>query len=273
MAKFISLGSGSSGNCYYFSTDTTTILIDAGLSMRKMRTHLKGFGLSLDKVDAVFVTHDHADHIKAVGDLANEMNKPIYATQLVHEGINRNYCISSKLTEKHIRYVHKGEQITIGDIRITPFEVPHDSTDCVGYMLELDGAVFCLITDVGQVTPIIEEMVSRANYLVIESNYDQQMLLAGKYPAHLKGRIQSGRGHLSNALTAKLIAEHCSPALKHIWLCHLSQENNHPELARITVDTTLRGYGLIPGVDFNMDVLRRKTPSEVFEITAKEEKM
>lgn len=268
MAKFISLGSGSSGNCYYLSTDTTTILIDAGLSIKNIKKHLKSFGLSINDVDAVFVTHDHADHIKAVGHLANDLGKPIYATQLVHQGINRNYCITSKLTDQHRHYVQKGATLECGDIRLTPFEVPHDSTDCVGYLVEMDGCKFCLITDVGHITPTIEDMVANANYLVVEANYDEEMLMTGPYPAYLKGRIRSGKGHMCNKDTAALIAEHCTPALKHVWLCHLSEENNHPELARKTIDSILRSYGLLPGVDFELDILKRKVPSEIFEITA-----
>lgn len=269
MAKFISLGSGSSGNCYFLQTNTTTILIDAGLSVRTIKKHLKAYGLSLDSVDAVFITHDHADHIKAVGHLANDLEKPIYATQLVHQGINRNYCITSKLTDKHRHYIEKGVTIACGDFRITPFEVPHDSTDCVGYLVEVDGTTFCLLTDVGHITPTIEEMVSRAAYLVVEANYDEEMLMTGPYPAYLKGRIRSGKGHMCNKDSATLIAEHGTPALKHIWLCHLSEENNHPELARKTMDSILRSYGLVPGVDFELDILKRKVPSEIFEITAK----
>lgn len=266
MAKFISLGSGSSGNCYYLSTGTTTILIDAGIGVRTLKKHMRNYGLSLDDVDAVFITHDHADHIKAVGHLANDLDKPIYATQLVHEGINRNYCVTSKLTETHRRYLEKGTTLQLGDIKITPFEVPHDSTDCVGYLVELDGTTFCLLTDVGHVTPTIEEAVSQAAYLVVEANHDEDMLMMGPYPAYLKGRIRSGRGHLCNKDSATLIAEHATPKLQHVWLCHLSEENNHPELARKTVDSILRSYGLLPGVDFQLDILRRKVPSELHEL-------
>ncbi|MCF0196970.1 MAG: MBL fold metallo-hydrolase [Bacteroidaceae bacterium] len=269
MAKFISLGSGSSGNCYYISAGATTILIDAGISIRTLKKHLRNLGLSLENVDAVFITHDHADHIKAVGVLANDLDKPIYTTQLVHEGINRNYCVTSKLTPKHIHTIEKGATITFGDLRITPFDVPHDSSDCVGYQVEMDGVVLCLITDVGHVTPTIEEAVSRATHLVLEANYDENMLMMGTYPAYLKGRIRSGRGHMCNNDAAQLIAEHATPALQQVWLCHLSEENNHPELARKTVDAILRGYGLLPGVDFGLEILRRKTPSDIFELRTK----
>lgn len=266
MIKFVSLGSGSSGNCYYLSTGNTSILVDAGIGVRTLRRHMRDLGLNIDNLDAVFITHDHADHIKSVGYLANDLNKPIYATEPVHKGINRNYCVTSKLTAEHVRYVSKFQPIQLGDFTITPFEVPHDSSDCVGYRIVNEDITFCLITDVGHVTPAIEEEVSKANYLVLESNHDVNMLMMGPYPAYLKGRIRSGRGHLSNVDSAHLIAEHGTPVLRRVWLCHLSEENNHPELARKTVESVLRDYGIIPGVDFILDILKRKVPSEIYNL-------
>lgn len=267
MLKFLSLGSGSSGNCYVLFTDNTCLMIDAGISMRTVKKHLKGLGLNLNAIDAILITHDHADHIKAVGNISNEFDKPVYATETVHKGISRNYCVTSKLNEAHVRYVQKGEPAEIGDFRITPFEVPHDSSDCVGYRIEAGETVFCLITDVGHITETLQHQVKDVEYLVLEANYDEDMLMMGNYPAYLKGRIKGGKGHLSNKDSAKLIAENASPKLKHVWLCHISEENNHPELARKTVESVLRGYGIVPGVDFNIDILRRKIPSEIYELT------
>ena len=130
--KFVSLGSGSSGNSYYLSTGNTSILVDAGLNVRTLKRHMHNLELDIENLDLVLITHDHADHIKAVGNLANELNKPIFATEPVHMGINRNYCVTSKLTEEHIRYIVKGKTIQVGDFMVTPFDVPHDSSDCVG---------------------------------------------------------------------------------------------------------------------------------------------
>lgn len=267
MIKFLSLGSGSSGNCYLLRTENTGILIDAGLSVKTLRKRLKDYGLSLDEVDAVFVTHDHADHIKSVGHLANDHDKPIYATELVHMGINRSYCVTSKLTSQHVHIVQKNVVTQVGDFHVTPFHVPHDSSDNVGYRVVADGIVFCLITDIGHVTQEVREQVGQANYLVLEANHDEDMLLNGPYPAYLKGRIRGGNGHLNNRLAAELVSEYATPELRHLWLCHLSEENNHPELARKTVETVLREHGLIAGVDFKMDVLKRRVPSEYYELT------
>lgn len=266
MLKYLSLGSGSSGNCYLLSSDSATILIDAGIGIRTLKRHLQTYGFPLAKIAAVFVTHDHADHIKAVGKLAAEYGMPIYATELVHAGIARNYCVSPRVSEANKRFIEKNTTIDFLGFKITPFDVPHDSNDCVGYRIECEGVRFCLITDIGHVTERVKEEVSEANYLVLESNHDHEMLMAGPYPAHLKGRISGPTGHLSNAEAAELLANSSSPALKHVWLCHLSEENNHPELARKTVDAVLRSYGIIPGVDFQLDVLRRVVPSQVYEL-------
>lgn len=268
MLKFLSLGSGSSGNCYYLTTGNTSILIDAGLSIRVLKRTLKTYDIEIDQIDAVFVTHDHADHIKAVGNLANDYGKLVYSTEKVHAGINSNYCMTSKLTAEHIRIIQKDVPLQLGDMVITPFDVPHDSSDCVGYKVQAADVVFCLITDAGHVTSIMEEQVSKANYLVLEANHDEDMLMMGTYPAYLKGRIRGDRGHLCNKESARLIAEHATPILKHVWLCHLSEENNHPELARKTVEGLLRSFGIVPGVDFELDILKRKSPSDLYELKA-----
>ena len=266
MIKFLSLGSGSSGNCYYLKSETTSILIDAGIAVRTLKKSLWNYGFSLDEVDAIFITHDHADHIKAVGNLANDLGKIIYATEKVHMGINNNYCTTSKVTEPSRRYLYKGETCMVGDFRITPFEVPHDSSDCVGYRIEVEDITFCLATDVGEVTPAVAEAIGKANYLVLEANHDEEMLQQGPYPAYLKGRIRSNRGHLSNRQCADALVTYASPKLHGVWLCHLSEENNHPELARKTVETVLRSYGQVAGVDFALEVLNRQTPTGVFEL-------
>lgn len=270
MLKFMCLGSGSSGNGYCLWTDTGGILIDAGLSIRTLKRHFAGFGLSFNRLLGVFITHDHADHIKSVGKLAAEYNLPVYATELVHTGISRNYCVSPRLRAESRRFIEKDTAVALGDFIVTPFDVPHDSLDCVGFRVEACGVRFCLITDVGHVTERIKEEVELANYLVLESNHDHEMLMAGPYPAYLKGRIAGPTGHLSNTEAGNLLVGSSTPRLRHVWLCHLSEENNHPELARKTVDGILRSSGIVPGVDFELDILRRKVPSDIYTLEAPE---
>ena len=266
MLKFISLGSGSSGNCYYLQTDNDAMLIDAGVGIRSVKNHLHKCGLSLSNVKRILVTHDHADHIKAVGVISSEFNIPVYATQEVHAGIGRNYCVPKKIPSDNCRLIEKDKSQVMGEFVVTPFAVPHDSSGNVGFRIEADGVVFCLMTDVGHVTEQMQHYIGEANYLVIEANYDTEMLHGGTYPAHLKSRIDGPTGHLSNKDCGEALANYATANLKHVWLCHLSEENNHPELARKTVESVLRGYGIIVGKDVELEVLKRKTPTGVYEL-------
>ena len=266
MLKFISFGSGSSGNCYYLSTDTDALIIDVGVGLRGLRKNCNEYGVNLQKVHHVLVTHDHADHIKSVGSISADFSLPVYATREVHVGINRNYCVTKKVAEGLACYVEKGQTITLGDFQVTPFNVPHDSTDNVGYFIEAGGTDFCLITDAGMVTEDMKSYISRAHYLVIEANHDEEMVISGPYPQFLKERILSDTGHLSNRSCGETIAQNMSENLKHVWLCHLSEENNHPELARKTVESILRSYGIVPGVDLQLEVLKRNSPTGPYEL-------
>lgn len=262
--QFISLASGSSGNCFYLGTEQCGILIDAGIPVKQIKQGLKDAGLDFAKVMAVFVTHDHADHIKSLGTLGERCFLPIYATRETHVGINRNYCTTQKLTSC-IHYVEKGVPFQFHDFTITPFEVPHDATDTVGYCIEVGEKTFCFATDVGHITPTAAAYLERANYLVLEANYDAEMLASGPYPYYLKERIKGPNGHLCNSECADFLAEHLAPHVSHVWLCHLSKENNHPELACKTVEYRLRSVGIVPGKDVHLSALRRTSPSEFYE--------
>lgn len=262
--KFISLASGSSGNCYYIGTDKYGILIDAGIAIRTIKKGLKDAGIGMETIRAVFITHDHADHIKGVGGLGEKLHIPIYTTALVHQGISRSYCMTEKL-HTSARYLEKGQPMQLEDFRIESFEVSHDGTDNVGYCIEIDGKVFSFLTDLGEITPTAASFICKANYLILEANYDNEMLAMGRYPQYLKERIMSKTGHMSNLATAEFIATHYTDRLKHIWLCHLSKDNNHPELAYKTVEWKLREKGVIVGKDVQLCALKRSTPSEVYE--------
>lgn len=261
---FLCIASGSSGNCYYLQAGDTAILIDAGLSQRQIKKGLKDKNLSLEKVKGIFVTHDHADHIKGVSNLSFEHYIPVYATAEVHKGMKKSYCMPREIDPALVRKIEKNENIELGDFTIHSFEVPHDGTDNVGYCVEAYGITFCIITDVGHVTQAVADHIQCANYLVLEANYDKAMLEMGPYPQYLKARIASETGHLSNDACADALLAYSTPELKHVWLCHLSEENNHPELARKTVEAILRSGGIVAGKDFMLDVLRRKTPSDLY---------
>lgn len=266
MLNFISFGSGSSGNCYYLYTDKEGLLIDTGIGIRTLKKCFCNYGLKLSGVSGVLVTHDHADHVKSVGWVSNEYNVPVYATEKVHKGIVGNYCVRKKVPVQNRKVAEKGIPFDVGNFRIVPFEVPHDSSDNVGYRIEYGDIVFCLITDVGHITPEISKNISEANYLVIEANHDEEMLKCGPYPQYLKERVSGPTGHLCNRVCGETLLQSASPCLRHVWLCHLSQENNHPELARKTIEMILKGGGIVPGADFQLEVLKRRIPSEIYKL-------
>ena len=262
--SFLSLASGSSGNCYYLGTPEFGILIDAGIGIRTIRKVLKDRSVDFDKIVAVLVTHDHADHIKTVGYLGEKLGIPVYSTAGVHRGINKSRYVEEKLYTSR-RVIEKEEPFLIRDFRITAFEVPHDSTDNVGYHIEYGEHKFTIVTDVGHITDTVGKYICKANHLILEANYDEEMLRFGSYPAFLKERVASPTGHLSNREAAEFLATHYQPSLKDIWLCHLSRDNNHPELAYKTVDIRLFQEGIRVGKDVTLVALKRTTPSDIYE--------
>ena len=262
--RFMSIGSGSCGNCYYLGVEDYGILIDAGIPSKTIRTALKKEGIAFETICAVFVTHDHADHIKSLGVIASKANIPIYATKEVHRGINNNYCMHKPIDPMYVRYVNKGEQMAFRAFNITPFEVPHDGTDNVGYFIEVGDTKFCIATDLGCITDTASYYLEQAHHIVIEANYEEEMLRMGRYPQFLKDRVAGMTGHLSNQATARYLAQNINEHLKNIWLCHLSEENNHPELAYKAVEMEFAQYGIIAGKDVKLYVLKRATPSQMF---------
>ncbi len=268
MLHFISFGSGSSGNCSLLFTETDGLLIDAGVGVRSLKKMFKDYGLHLSDVHNILITHDHADHVKSVGSLSKDHDLPVWTTREVHAGIDRNWCVRHKIAPGLAHYVEKGTPLQLGDFTVTPFGVPHDSADNVGYCVEHGGVTFVLMTDIGHLTDEMKTYIGRANYLVIEADYEKEMLLSGPYSDHLKARIMSDRGHMSNAECGQALAENATPQLRHVWLCHLSDENNHPDLAEKTVTRVLAAHGIATGPtgDFRLEVLKRKTATGIFDL-------
>ena len=263
--SFLSLASGSSGNCYYIGTPDYGILIDAGISARLIKKILKDKEIDFDKIIAVLITHDHGDHIKTVGCLGEKYNLPIYTTERVHDGIDRSRFVEETLFQSR-KIIEKEVPFIIRDFRIIAFEVPHDSSENVGYMIQFGNQRFTIATDVGNITETVARYLCMANHLVLESNYDEEMLRFGSYPDFLKERVGSRTGHLCNRESAEFLAINYSPEWKNVWLCHLSRENNHPELLYKTVDYRLLQEGIRAGKDFILTILKRMTPSDVFDL-------
>lgn len=259
--KLISLASGSNGNCYFIGTASRGILVDAGIGVASIKKHLREHGISYQNIMAVLITHDHADHIRSVGSLGEKLKLPIYATQAVHDAIGRSFFVRDGLRAS-ARFVKKEETIVIHDFEVTPFEVPHDSFDNVGYHIRFGEHSITLATDVGRITDRIEHYARMAQTLIFESNYDETMLQTGRYPQHLKQRIACGTGHLSNRQAADFLAKIYSPRLKTIWLCHLSGDNNRPELAYNQTADALSKIGVEVGKHIQLQTLNRGKPSK-----------
>lgn len=229
--RFISFGSGSSGNCYYFEHQGEGFVVDIGIGIRAFKKQMANYGLARPRVKAILVTHDHNDHVRAVGPVANELKVPVYASASVQEAIRESRYIRRKPQPEFCRSFMPGENLTIGAFVIDTFVVPHDSTENIGYFITCGAVKCCLMTDIGCYTDEMKHYVSQADYIIIEANYDSEMLRTGPYPAYLKKRIASDTGHSSNAETAAILRNHLSPQAKHVWLCHLSAENNTPQKA------------------------------------------
>lgn len=262
---FRSFASGSSGNCYYLGTRQRGVLIDAGISARQIQKCLREMDLDFQNIMGVLITHDHADHIRAVGTLGERVKLPIYTTAEIHEGIDRNYGVREKLRTSR-RYFEKGKQWELFGMQINTFGIEHDSTDCLGYCIDCMGQRFVLMTDCGSVNDEMEAYIRTANHLVIEANHDEHMLLNGPYPTYLKERILSPRGHQSNDVCGELLERNWHPELRNVWLCHLSLENNSPEVAYDTVASYLEEIEILPGQDIFLKPLDRTEPSPVYEL-------
>lgn len=243
--RFMSMGSGSSGNCYYVGTDEYGFLIDAGVSVRTIKHALKLHNIPLEHIWGVFITHDHTDHIRSVGTLGEKHHLPVYSTKEVHDGINKNYKITEKLNTSR-KYLQKGVRLVIRDFEFQAFNVSHDATDSMGFSIIYKGQRMVIATDLGFISKEVADHIAKANYLVIEANYDDTMLKNGPYPYPLKKRVSSHTGHLCNDHTARFLADNWHDELTHVFLCHLSKDNNTPQLAQDTVLNALKAKGIEP---------------------------
>ncbi len=244
---FCSFGSGSSGNSCYVGSAEGGLIVDVGIRAEELERCLASNGISMKHVKGVLLTHDHSDHVKYVyALLRNHRHLKLFCTNRVLNGMLRKHSISKRIKEYHVP-IFKEIPFKMLDFEITAFDVPHDGSDNMGFSIEFDSRRFVVATDLGEVTERARFYMSRANYLMIEANYDAHMLRIGRYPEYLKARIASGSGHLDNRQTAAFLTEIINPGLNHIFLCHLSQDNNTPEIALGTVREALESKGLKVG--------------------------
>ena len=274
MLRFMSFSSGSNGNCYFLHDGTSGIIIDAGVSLRRLKKYLTERGFSFDSFQAILVTHDHLDHIRHLGSWCKRLGKPVYATAVLHEALSRHTFTRDWIAPCR-RILNEGETVVdLGTGQDGPsvryFVVPHDATQTVGYFIEWNDVGFFLMTDAGRVTTEALEYASGADAVVFESNYDMGMLIGGPYPHELKMRICKGNGHLSNDECAEAVRRFWHPGLKNIFLCHLSENNNTPALAFEATAEALRsipaGDGLSAKDITNLQTLPRTTPSQIYSL-------
>lgn len=222
------LASGSSGNCFYVGNGKGSVLIDAGISAKQMCLRMQERGLKPEKVRGIFITHEHSDHVRGVDVFARRFRVPVFATRKTAQA-----CFLCQ-EEKLIREIRNTEEITLAGMVIEAFGKFHDAIDPVSYTISLGKKRVSVMTDLGHACKRVQEHVSEADFLFLESNHDEQMLKHGNYPEELKQLILSDIGHLSNRQAGLCVLEHASTRLKQVVLSHLSQENNTPQLAMKT---------------------------------------
>ncbi len=253
MALFItSLNSGSNGNCYYIGNDTDAVLIDAGISCRETEKRMGQLGLSMETVKAIFVSHEHGDHVKGVFTIANKYKLPVYITDA-----------TAKQGPGLIRHLSKtfkaGVPVTIGELLVTAFEKEHDAVDPHSFIISYKGIKVGVFTDLGISCTRVIKHFNQCNACFLEANYDEDLLESGRYPLHLKNRIRGGRGHLSNTQALDLFTAHRSPFMSHLILAHLSKENNTPQLVQQLFTASAGGVEII--------IASRYEPTAVYTIT------
>lgn len=223
MALFItSLNSGSNGNCYYIANDTEAVLVDAGLSCKETEKRMQLLGLCMSKVKAIFISHEHTDHIKGVESIAEKFLLPVYLTEPTAQRGRLHF------KKELINYFTAYQPVTIGSLEVTAFPKFHDAIDPHSFIITNKGITVGVFTDIGVSCEHVTKHFSQCNAAFLEANYDETMLDNGSYPAFLKNRIRGGHGHLSNKQALEIFITHRPPFMSHLLLSHLSQDNNCP---------------------------------------------
>ena len=233
--RLCSIASGSSGNCIYVGSEQTHVLVDVGISCKRIEQGLKKAELTGQELSAVFITHEHSDHIQGLGVLARKYGIPMYATKGTIDGILHGAKNLGDFDRGLFREIKVDEDLQLGDLTIHPFRISHDAKEPCGYRFESEGSKAAVATDMGTFNPYIVENLQGLNAILLEANHDVRMLQVGPYTYALKQRILSDRGHLSNDNSGLLLNKILHDDLKYILLGHLSKENNMPELAFETV--------------------------------------
>ena len=232
MFNFCSLYSGSSGNSLFLESENTKLLIDAGVSSKKIENALNSLEIAPESIDGILITHEHSDHVQGLGTFAKKFNLPVFVNQKTLDAMPKQ---KEKISEKNINIFKIEEKFEIGDLKIKPFSIPHDAANPCGFNIFKDNKKISIATDIGHMTRGILKNLEDSIFIMLESNYDPNVLMYSKYPYPLKSRIAGPNGHLSNELAGKTISHLLNSGLQQAILGHLSKQSNFPELAYKTV--------------------------------------
>ncbi|MCI5140451.1 MAG: MBL fold metallo-hydrolase [Candidatus Electrothrix sp. ATG1] len=255
--KFSVLGSGSKGNCTLIESGSTTLLIDAGFSGKEISRRMALINRSPDDLDAILITHEHGDHISGVGVMSRRCSLPVYANAATHQA-----------AEKRVKNLHQrcefatGTGFAVGDLHIHPFRISHDTADPVGFRVSDGRYAMAYCTDTGKITTLIRQRLRTCQALILEANYDPEMLLNGPYPMHVKQRVRSNQGHLANNDAARFLVELCGSTVQHVVLAHLSETNNHPDLVTAQIRQELGHHN--PA--FSLELARQDQPGQLITV-------
>lgn len=259
--KFCSLYSGSSGNSQFIKAGNTRILVDAGLSGKKIQLAIESIGENPADIQGIFITHEHIDHIQSAGILSRRFNIPIYANEKTWIAMQPSI---GEVKPENIKVYESG--VEIGDLFVQAFDVSHDAANPVGYKIFNKNKKISLLTDTGCVSDEIKKHISDSDLLLIESNHDEDMVLVGSYPWPLKKRVLGDFGHMSNELAGNLLSKILNKGSEVVLLAHLSKENNFPELAYKTVEGILNENNIFVKDGLILDMTFRDKASKLYEL-------
>ena len=259
MLKYCSLYSGSSGNSFFVQSDNTKILIDVGVSAKKIVSALDELNIDINNIDAILITHEHSDHTKGLAALSNKYNIPIYLNKKTWNAMDG---INNKILKENINFINISEKFSIGDFEINSFPIPHDAANPCGFNIYYNNKKICIATDIGHVSEDLLKHLKNSTSIFLEANYDPEILKLSKYPYLLKKRISGNIGHLSNEEAGKTINILYNSGLKSALLIHLSKENNFPELAYKTVLSEV-----LDCKNIDLNIAPRDFPSKMFEVS------
>ena len=259
MLKFCSLYSGSSGNSFFVQSDNAKILVDAGVSCKKIVDALASLNVAIENIDAILITHEHTDHTQSIGTISKKYNIPVYANRKTWLAMPNQM---EKINEKNTFYFRNNEEFSIKDLRVFPFNIPHDAANPCGFNIYNENAKLSIATDIGHMDNQVLNHLKNSKFILLESNYEPEVLKYSRYPYKLKERISSPMGHLSNIEAGKTINYLADYGLENVMLGHLSKENNFPELAYKSVSEQIE-----QNKKLHLEVASRFEPSKFFDVS------